>query len=67
MGVVELSSTLEDNNLEVTTSILQDTGSDLESMAKECQDILPSTRENVQKSPKGRNGRERRKPQRYSE
>ena len=62
-----LNSTLEENNLEVMTSISQDTGSDLETVAKARSDRLPSASENVQKSPKGRHGRERRKPQRYDE
>ena len=61
------NSTLEENNLEVTTSISQDTGSYLETVAKERPDRLPSASENVQKSPKGRHSRERRKPQRYGE
>ena len=62
-----LNSTLEENNLEVMTSISQDTGSDLETLDKARSDRLPSTSENVQKSPKSRLGRERRKPQRYGE
>ena len=61
------NSTLEENNLEVITSISQDTGSDLETMGKAHSDRLPSASENVQKSPKGRHGRERRRPQRYGE
>ena len=69
MGVVESNpnSTLEENNLEVRTPISQDIGSHLETEAKARSDKLPSTSENVQKNPKGRHGRERRKPQRYSE
>ena len=62
-----LNSTLEENNLDVMTSISQDTGSDLETLDKARSDRLPSTSENVQKSPKSRHGRERRKPQRYGE
>ena len=61
------NSTLEENNLEVRTPISQDIGSDLETEAKARSDRLPSTSENVQKDPKCRDGRERRKPQRYGE
>ena len=61
------NSTLEENNLEVMTPISQDTGSDLETESKARSDRLPSASEIVQKNPKGRHGRERRKPQRYGE
>ena len=61
------NSTLEENNLEVRTPVSQDIGSDLETEAKASSDRRPSTSENVQKNPKGRHGRERRKPQRYGE
>ena len=61
------TSTLEENNLEVRAPISQDTGSDLETEAKARSDRLSSTNENVQKNPKGRDGKERRKPQRYGE
>ena len=60
------NSTLEEDNLEVRKPISQDIGSDLETEAKARSDRLPSTSENVQKNPKGRHGRECRKP-RYVE
>ena len=66
-GKVDLeppNSTLEENNLEVITSISEDTGSDLETVPKAHSDRLSSSSENVQKSPKGRHGRE---PQCYGE
>ena len=61
------NSTLEENNLEVRTSVSQDIGSDLETEAKARSDRRPSTSENVQKNTKGRHGREHRNPQRYGE
>ena len=61
------NSTLEENNLEVITPISQDTAPDLETKAKARSDRLPSASENVQKNPKGRHGREHRKPQHYIE
>ena len=88
MGVVESTRNprtllwgMGENNLEVITSISQDTGLDLVSKSKpvSCEidvitsrlqahsDRLPSASENVQKSPKGRQGRQRRRPQRYGE
>ena len=61
------NSALEENNLEVRAPVFQDIGSDLETEAKARSDRPPRTSENVQKNPKGRHGRERRKPQRYGE